>query len=501
MPPASARPPSPVCFAAVRRPLRPLLLPILVAAALVGVGAASGPVVAGTPCEPAPCPTDTTTTTACTAPAPAEGVAPAPDPCAPAPSQTPTTTATTTTATTPQSPPAPPADGWQAVEEPSQWKQLPETTTSTEAPVTTTTTAATDAPSKKPAKKLPSPVVTKPQRKTPSLGGGPYVFPVLGPSSFVDTFGAARADVSWHHGDDIFAPLGAPILAVADGTLFSVGWNDIGGNRLWLRDRAGNYFYYAHLAAFAAIAIDGMDVHAGDVVGFVGNTGDARTTPYHLHFEVHPVGLLGLGYDGAVNPTGYLESWARLDGVGPESIAGIVAGWPRAGATAPKPGLVLLESSDISSTSGLDPNSLSRALTPGAGGAAPSSALLATAPATEVGRSAPSPAPSARRGAPTTAVVSVRDFGGPLPPGMIGPGIWDRLAGCEAGQRWDTNTGNGYFGGLQFAPGTWLAHGGDSFAESADRATREQQIAVARRVLTTQGWLAWPVCSARLGLR
>ncbi len=67
------------------------------------------------------------------------------------------------------------------------------------------------------------------------------MFPVYGESSYSDTFGAVRGDVSggWHHGDDIFAPLGAPILAVAHGTVFSVGWNKIGGWRLWLRDDRG----------------------------------------------------------------------------------------------------------------------------------------------------------------------------------------------------------------------------------------------------------------------
>ena len=63
--------------------------------------------------------------------------------------------------------------------------------------------------------------------------------------------GAARAASCWHHGEDIFAPLGTPLLAVADGTVFSVGWNDLGGYRLWLRDRQGNQFYYAHLSAFS----------------------------------------------------------------------------------------------------------------------------------------------------------------------------------------------------------------------------------------------------------
>ena len=58
--------------------------------------------------------------------------------------------------------------------------------------------------------------------------------------------------------------------------------------------------------------MNGAVVSAGDVLGFVGNTGDAEGTPYHLHFEVHPVGLLGLGYDGAVDPTTYLDAWKHL---------------------------------------------------------------------------------------------------------------------------------------------------------------------------------------------
>jgi murein DD-endopeptidase MepM/ murein hydrolase activator NlpD len=133
----------------------------------------------------------------------------------------------------------------------------------------------------------------------PPLTAGGYVFPVYGPSSYSDTFGAPRADVSYHHGDDIFGQVGQPLLAVADGTVFSVGWNDIGGNRLWLRDRKGNQFYYAHLSAFSTAARNGAHVKAGTVVGFLGKTGDAEGTPPHLHFEIHPVSLLFLGYDGA----------------------------------------------------------------------------------------------------------------------------------------------------------------------------------------------------------
>ena len=151
----------------------------------------------------------------------------------------------------------------------------------------------------------------------PKLTAGGYVFPVYGPSSFGDTFGAFRGDVAgnWHHGDDIFAPLGAPILACADGIVFSVGWNDVGGNRLWLRDSQGNEFYYAHLSAFSPLAQNGTRVKAGEVLGFVGNTGDAQGTPTHLHFEVHPSSLLFMGYDGAVDPTPYLDAWQHLQDV------------------------------------------------------------------------------------------------------------------------------------------------------------------------------------------
>ena len=127
----------------------------------------------------------------------------------------------------------------------------------------------------------PAELVRPAPEVTAQLTTGGYVFPIYGPASFGDTFGAPRADVAggWHHGEDIFAPLGTPLLAVADGTVFSVGWNDIGGWRLWLRDRVGNEFYYAHLSAYSPLAINGRQVKAGDVLGFMGNTGDAESRP------------------------------------------------------------------------------------------------------------------------------------------------------------------------------------------------------------------------------
>ncbi|MFI2433987.1 transglycosylase family protein [Streptomyces sp. NPDC018693] len=78
-------------------------------------------------------------------------------------------------------------------------------------------------------------------------------------------------------------------------------------------------------------------------------------------------------------------------------------------------------------------------------------------------------------------------------------GVWDRIAQCESGGNWHINTGNGYYGGLQFSASTWRAYGGTAYAPTADKATREQQIAVATKVQRAQGWGAWPTCSARAG--
>ena len=77
---------------------------------------------------------------------------------------------------------------------------------------------------------------------------------------------------------------------------------------------------------------------------------------------------------------------------------------------------------------------------------------------------------------------------------------WNALANCESGGNWHINTGNGYYGGVQFNSGTWLAYGGGAYASRADLASRTEQIAIAEKVLKRQGWGAWPACSARLGL-
>ena len=77
---------------------------------------------------------------------------------------------------------------------------------------------------------------------------------------------------------------------------------------------------------------------------------------------------------------------------------------------------------------------------------------------------------------------------------------WDQVASCESGGNWAINTGNGYYGGLQFSASSWLGAGGGKYAPRADLATKDQQIAVAESLLASQGPGAWPVCGPRAGL-
>lgn len=127
-----------------------------------------------------------------------------------------------------------------------------------------------------------------------------FVFPVVGPVNFIDSWGfprlAGSALAHWHEGTDIMAPGGRELVAVEDGTMFKVGSNSLGGARVWLRGNSGVEYYYAHLGSFGPGIVDGVAVVAGQVVGYVGDSGDAKGGPTHLHFEVHP------GGGGPVNP-------------------------------------------------------------------------------------------------------------------------------------------------------------------------------------------------------
>lgn len=179
-------------------------------------------------------------------------------------------------------------------------------------------------------------------RTAPTLG-----FPVggRGERDIGSRFGAPRdGGRRGHHGIDIFAPRGTPVVAARPGRVTRVQTTPIGGHVVWLRDDRGNSLYYAHLDRQAVT--EGAEVAAGDTLGFVGNTGNARTTPPHLHFGVYRRG------SGPVDPfwfvhrprisvprltadTAHLGEWvrSRRDGhvlrAGPDARADSVVRLPR----------------------------------------------------------------------------------------------------------------------------------------------------------------------------
>jgi len=97
-------------------------------------------------------------------------------------------------------------------------------------------------------------------------------------------------DEHWHEGIDIFAPAGTPLLAAERGVISRVGSGRLGGLTLWIKGESGANWYYAHLLDFAEGIEPGTPLEPGDLVGYVGNTGNAITTPAHVHLELHPGG-------------------------------------------------------------------------------------------------------------------------------------------------------------------------------------------------------------------
>ncbi|MDQ3964604.1 MAG: peptidoglycan DD-metalloendopeptidase family protein [Actinomycetota bacterium] len=132
----------------------------------------------------------------------------------------------------------------------------------------------------------------------PAHLGTSLACPVAGNVSFTDTYGAARSGGRSHEGVDMFASVGTPLVAVTDGTTFLVENvdDDIGGISLWIRATNGDTYYYAHNSS-NAVRASGIQVRRGQVVAYVGRTGNAVGTQPHLHFEIHP------GGGAPVNPT------------------------------------------------------------------------------------------------------------------------------------------------------------------------------------------------------
>lgn len=153
---------------------------------------------------------------------------------------------------------------------------------------------------------------------------GSLIMPVarLAPHQISDSWGAPRdGGRRKHRGIDIFAARGTEIVAVADGLVTYIGEQPKGGRCLWLTTEQGLAFYYAHLERWAPGLYEGMEVRKGEVLGFVGNTGNAISTPPHLHFSV-------VDGDQSVNPYPILRRSKRSTPV-PLLTGGFAAGGGR----------------------------------------------------------------------------------------------------------------------------------------------------------------------------
>ncbi|KLU59063.1 L-Ala--D-Glu endopeptidase precursor [Peptococcaceae bacterium CEB3] len=140
--------------------------------------------------------------------------------------------------------------------------------------------------------------------KHPVFQIGAYTFPVHGRYWYEDTFGAGReGGKRRHEGTDVFGSEGTPIVSVCSGKVEQLGWNRLGGERVGVRGDDGNYYYYAHLQKISSGLRRGEKVDRGETLGTMGHTGDALTTPDHLHFGIEiPDGQW-------INPYQFLRVW------------------------------------------------------------------------------------------------------------------------------------------------------------------------------------------------
>ena len=135
----------------------------------------------------------------------------------------------------------------------------------------------------------------------------PAVLPVpvagVKPVQLADTWGGARSGGRRHEGIDIFAKRGTPVRSSTEGIVLRVGTNRLGGQVVWVLGPGGQRHYYAHLDRYGDVRA-GMRVRTGSILGYVGNTGNAATTPPHLHYGIYTAG-------GAINPYPLLKADVR----------------------------------------------------------------------------------------------------------------------------------------------------------------------------------------------
>jgi murein DD-endopeptidase MepM/ murein hydrolase activator NlpD len=141
----------------------------------------------------------------------------------------------------------------------------------------------------------PPTTTTRPPSPPPVVVDG-RVCPIDGPTAFSDTWGARRSGGRTHEGVDMISPRNTPLVAIETGKIRRMGNGGLGGVTIWVRGDSGDDYYYAHLEAWADGLRVGQRVDVGELIGFVGNSGNAKRTITHLHFEYHPDG------GRAVNP-------------------------------------------------------------------------------------------------------------------------------------------------------------------------------------------------------
>jgi murein DD-endopeptidase MepM/ murein hydrolase activator NlpD len=123
-----------------------------------------------------------------------------------------------------------------------------------------------------------------------------FICPVAGPSAFTDTWGAPRSGGRTHAGVDMMGARGTPLVAVGDGYI-EMSYQNLGGNVVWLHADHGVSYFYAHLDSYPSWLANGQRVARGDVIGYMGDTGNPAPGAYHLHFSIYPGGI------APVNPT------------------------------------------------------------------------------------------------------------------------------------------------------------------------------------------------------
>lgn len=143
----------------------------------------------------------------------------------------------------------------------------------------------------------------------PKPGALPVPVEGVRPRALRDTWGGARSEGRKHQGIDIFAKRGTPVLSSTEGLVLKVGTNRLGGLVVWVLGPGGQRHYYAHLDRYANVE-SGMRIEAGRVLGYVGNTGNAKGTPPHLHYGVYDIG-------GAINPFPLLRAEKLAAGIAP----------------------------------------------------------------------------------------------------------------------------------------------------------------------------------------